>query len=182
MRRNRVFYLTTLGLAAGAAIGWSACAGEPTEEPAPDASPAGVAAAAVADPHAGYGPELAAARAATARYQDIDNAIADGYADIDVVMPNMGHHYLKAELMDATFQADAPEILVYAPQPDGRMRLVALEYAVPLSHADDPPAGFTGDADAWDRNETFQLWTLHAWVWLNNPAGVFASHNERVVL
>ena len=36
--------------------------------------------------------ELQQARAATARYRNFDNAIKDGYADINVVVPNMGHH------------------------------------------------------------------------------------------
>ena len=124
-------------------------------------------------------PELARARAATARYHDLEAALADGYVDIDVVMPLMGHHYLRNANLDATFQADAPEILVYAPH-DGRMRLVALEYAVPLALAANPPEGFSGSADRWDRNEQFQLWTLHAWVWYENPDGVFAPMNPRV--
>jgi len=29
-------------------------------------------------------------------------------------------------------------------------------------------------------NQQFQLWTLHAWLYEYNPAGVFASHNVRV--
>jgi hypothetical protein len=159
------------------------CAGDPTDSAA-HSSVAGHEVAPVASAAVGgdAARELAAARAATARYQDLENALADGYVDIDVVYQNMGHHYLKSSLLDDTFQPDQPELLVYAPGPNGRMRLVAVEYAVPLDVAPSAPAGFSGDADAWDRNETFQLWTLHAWIWLNNPAGTFASHNQRVVL
>ena len=29
-------------------------------------------------------------------------------------------------------------------------------------------------------NQTFQLWTLHAWVYEYNPDGVFAAFNPRV--
>src|SRR4051812_4862281 len=35
--------------------------------------------------------ELKQARAATARYRDIKNAIKDGYSNINVDVPNMGH-------------------------------------------------------------------------------------------
>src|SRR5215216_2722513 len=57
--------------------------------------------------------ELRQARAATAKYRNIKNAIKDGYADISVVVPNMGHHYMKSAFVDATFEIRKPEILVY---------------------------------------------------------------------
>lgn len=154
--------IVPLALAAAGALAWSACSNDPAE-PAVDR-------------------ELANVEAATASYATIDAALAAGYADIDVVMQNMGHHYLNADLLDATFQVDQPEILVYAPDAGGTMRLVAVEYAVPFALAEVAPEGFTGDADQWDRNETFELWTLHAWVHRDNPDGVFASHNPTVVL
>lgn len=125
--------------------------------------------------------ELAQVRAATARYHDVDQARADGYVDIDVFIPNMGFHYLKPDLLDDTFELTRPELLVYAPQGDG-LRLVAVEYAVPVD-LDDPapaPEGFTGDMDVWAINAAFSLWTLHAWIWQDNPDGVFAPFNPRV--
>ena len=105
------------------------------------------------------------------------NALADGYADINVVMPRMGHHFLKQSQLDATFDPERPEILVYAPNGSG-FRLVAVEYAVPIALSATPPAGFQGDADVWDRNETFGLWTLHAWIYEPNPDGVFEPFNR----
>ncbi len=125
--------------------------------------------------------ELDRARAATARYQDVAAALADGYVDAHIVMQNMGHHYLKAALLDGRFEPDRPELLVYAPE-GGRMRLVAVEYAVPLDSAAAAPAGFAGRGDAWSRNTTYGLWTLHAWLWQPNAAGVFAATNARVRL
>jgi len=126
--------------------------------------------------------ELAAARAGTAKYHNIAQAVADGYVNIDVFVSGQGFHYLKPALLDATFEADKPEILVYAPIPDeNSLRLVAVEYAAPISLSPNgPPEGFTGDDDVWDRNEEFGLWTLHAWVWLNNPDGMFAEFSPRV--
>jgi hypothetical protein len=47
--------------------------------------------------------ELQQARAATARYRDINNAVKDEYADISVVTENMGHHYMKLSNVDETF-------------------------------------------------------------------------------
>lgn len=141
---------------------WSACSNDPAGPDVDD--------------------ELASVEAATDDFATVEAALAAGYADIDVVMQNMGHHYLNADLLDATFQVDRPEILVYAPDAGGTMRLVAVEYAVPFSLAEVAPEGFTGDGDEWDSNETFELWTLHAWVHRDNPDGVFASHNPDVVL
>ena len=126
--------------------------------------------------------ELASVRAATDDFSTIDAALDAGYADIDVVMQNMGYHYMNADLVDATFDVDQPEILVYAPDAGGTMRLVAVEYAVPLDLSENAPAGFTGDDDVWARNEVFGLWLLHAWVHLENPDGVFSPTNSTVVL
>jgi hypothetical protein len=128
--------------------------------------------------------ELAAARSGTAKYHNIAQAEADGYVNIDVFVSGQGFHYLNSapDVLDATFEADKPEILVYAPMPlENSLRLVAVEYAVPIALSPNgPPEGFTGNDDVWDRNEEFGLWTLHAWVWLNNPNGMFAEFSPRV--
>ena len=124
--------------------------------------------------------QLAAARAATARYQNIDNALADGFKDINVFMPGMGHHFLNEARLDDKFVAAEPELLVYSLEKNGRYRLVAVEYAVPIPMSATAPDGFTGDADRWDRNTTFNLWTLHAWVWMDNTDGIFAPFNPRL--
>jgi hypothetical protein len=125
--------------------------------------------------------ELQQARAATARYRDINNAFADGYADINVVVPNMGYHFMKPELVDATFDIRKPEILVYNKNEDGSFTLGAVEYAVPIGLSPNAaPEGFTGSADVWERDTNFGLWLQHAWVWTFNPDGVFNPTNPRV--
>jgi hypothetical protein len=124
--------------------------------------------------------ELALVKSATARYQNIDNAIEDGYVDIDLYIPNMGWHFLKGDLVDETFEVEKPELLVYADNPIGGYRLVAVEYAVPVALSSNAPEGFTGEEDAWVINQAFGLWTLHAWVWYNNPDGMFNPTNPRV--
>ncbi len=124
--------------------------------------------------------QLKQVKAATAKYQDIENALADGYQDIAVNVENMGHHFMKLSLVDAVFDHKRPEILVYNKDKNGKQRLVAVEYAIPLSEP--MPQGFAGDADVWDGNAGFGLWLLHAWVWEYNPAGVFNSTNSLVHL
>ena len=126
--------------------------------------------------------QLARAKQATERYRDVRNAVADGYMDINVVIPNMGRHFLKHALLDATFEVERPEILVYAPDQggDSTLQLVAVEYAVPESLSVNAPEGFEGSADHWYVNQAFGIWTLHAWVWKENPAGIFYPTNPDV--
>jgi hypothetical protein len=129
--------------------------------------------------------ELQQARAATARYSNINNAFGDQYKDIGLVMQNMGFHFLKAELIDSVFDFRKPELLVYNKKANGSFELVALEYAVPIDpqNPNTPPEGFTGNADEWDFNTLNSgWWTLHAWVWENNPDGVFNMTNPLVIV
>ena len=77
-------------------------------------------------------------------------------------------------------QQAKPEILVYNRDKKGVQRLVAVEYAIPLSEP--RPQGFSGDDDEWDGNTTFGLWLLHACVWEHNPNGVFTAMNPNITL
>ena len=126
--------------------------------------------------------ELARARSATAKYHDIAQAEADGYNNIDLYLSGEGFHYVKFSLIDADFDPEHPEVLLYAPVPgESRLELVGVEYLVPLSLSTNAPEGFTGDADQWGRDtEGFGLWELNAWIWLHNPEGVFSHDNPRV--
>ena len=126
--------------------------------------------------------ELAAARSATARYHDIDQAIADGYTDIHLYLSGEGFHYVNFSLIDANFDPEHPEVLLYAPvSGEERLELVGVEYLVPLALSTDPPTGFTGDSDEWRMDsEGFGLWEVNAWIWLHNPEGVFGHDNPRV--
>lgn len=125
--------------------------------------------------------EIQQARAASSKYQNINNAFADGYETTPVVvMPNMGYHFRKIANIDATFDIKKPEILVYNKDENGQFVLVAVEYAIPLNLSATAPEGFTGSSDVWDHNTDFGLWLLHAWVWKNNPDGVFNPTNSTV--
>lgn len=128
--------------------------------------------------------QIADLRAYVAPYHNMDKALADGYVlDITGYMSQMGHHYLKAEYLDENFELLKPELLIYAPGPNGKWRLVGVEYATTIEDMDNPPPapeGFIGDQDVWTINSMFEVWTLHVWVGLNNPNGIFASHNPRL--
>jgi hypothetical protein len=120
--------------------------------------------------------EVAAARNATAKYHDVEQALADGYVQASPFIPGEGIHYVKASLIDCTFDAEHPEALLYVPSGEG-LRLVGVEYAVRNTCTATPPEGFTGDADEWEgpNAEGRPIWALVAWLWLGNPNGVFAE-------
>ena len=126
--------------------------------------------------------QLAQARRGTAKYHDIAQAEADGYVNINVYESGEGLHYVNFALVDANFDPEHPEVLLYAPVPhENRMELVGVEYVIPLGLSSSAPAGFTGDADVWRENsEGLGLWELNAWIWLHNSNGIFAFHNPRV--
>ena len=129
--------------------------------------------------------QLQQTRAATARYRNFNNAIKDSFEDINVVVPNMGYHFMKKKIVDKVFDIRRPEILVYNRKEDGHFELGAVEFAIPidpLNPNEKAPEGFAGNADEWERNEIFGLWLLHAWVWNFNPDGIFHETNPRVIV
>jgi hypothetical protein len=129
--------------------------------------------------------QLQQTRAATARYRNFNNAIKDSFEDISVVVPNMGYHFMKKKIVDKVFDIRRPEILVYNKKEDGSFELGAVEFAIPIDPSnprEKAPEGFIGNADEWERNETFGLWLLHAWVWNFNPDGIFHETNPRVIV
>lgn len=118
----------------------------------------------------------------TRAYYNFNVALARGYdTDVTGYVPNMGHHYANLALIDGEFDIDAPETLLYVPDENGEMHFVGVEYLVvreALEDPDTPPAGFTGDEDEWEIVDIF--WTLHVWIGLDNPNGIFAHVNPNV--
>lgn len=129
--------------------------------------------------------QLAALRAATAQYHDFDAATRSGMWEVPVPSPlecldgptgGMGYHFVNPNnigVLDPT----RPQALIYEPERDGSMRLVAVEYIVFAPQSDPPPVLFDQEFH-W--NNRFQIWALHAWVWRGNPHGVFADYNPNV--
>jgi hypothetical protein len=148
------------------------------------------AATAVAKP-----PDLSTARLATAGYHNIAKATAAGYEEfsdtqgiacIDDPAGGMGIHYVNGGLvMDGAVNAATPEALVYEPEPNGRLRLVAVEYIVPqpLWTGSERPTLFGetfGLIPGPNRYGQAGLYELHAWLWKHNPSGMFNDWNPRV--
>lgn len=127
--------------------------------------------------------DLAAVRAATARFHDLEAAMAAGYGLLTgcLALPDgsaaMGFHYARTDLFDETVEVDEPEVLVYAPLPNGKLKLVAVEWIIPLLLATEAPELMGHEFHA---NEDAGIWGLHAWVWQHNPDGMFADFNPRV--
>lgn len=141
--------------------------------------------------------DLETAKAATARFHSVAEALKAGYvAPPDapascVTSPQggMGIHYEHPVLMKSPgVDIRKPEILVYEKAPSGDLRLVALEY-------------FKNDADQNlrtrpDRPRLFHRWfdgpmpshhpgmgihyDLHVWIWKANPRGMFDAWNPTV--
>jgi hypothetical protein len=134
--------------------------------------------------------DLIAANLANAAYQDVALAEAAGYASTldslgcfeDVARGGMGLHYLNESLMDATVDPTTPEALVYELDHEGQIAgLVAHEYIVPVEAWTEstPPSLFGQD---FHQHPTLPLFVLHAWIWKDNPSGVFEDFNPRVRL
>lgn len=125
--------------------------------------------------------DIARARAGTAKYHNIAAALADGYYPLNFCMPFEGCHWEKSSLLDGLVVPETPEDLIYKPLPNGEWRLVAVEYIVPTDLSPKEPEGFVGIEDLWRfESEGEGFWEMTAWIWLDNPDGMFASQNPRL--
>jgi hypothetical protein len=164
---------------------------------------------------------LDALRAATSKYEDVNVALQEGYMQdpsgecVDARMVGapetlgaMGIHYLRPDLLgvamppapgrltgaDGVITESSPEVLVYEPQADGSMKLVAVEYLVfeqawrDAGNVDPPSfAGNTflhmADDPATEGDEAHGFephYELHVWLYRDNPSGRYAEWNPSV--
>lgn len=144
--------------------------------------------AAFATPGAQQARQLAAVRQATAKYHDVEAALADGYIPVSgcEALPGqgvMGIHYLNPALaQDLANDPAKPEILLYLPKENGKLRLVGVEYfqASAGRTAEQAPQilGATFDGPMPGHNPQMpEHFDLHVWLWANNPSGMFAAWN-----
>ncbi len=152
------------------------------------AGPAGAAAHGDDGEHTMAVEEQAAAMAATARYQDVAIAEAEGWASSidtlgcfqDDARGGMGVHYVNDSLMDDVVDIAKPEALVYELDATGAVAgLVAHEYIVPVEAwtSAEPPQLFGMD---FHQHPVLPLWVLHTWMWKENPTGMFSDWNPAV--
>jgi hypothetical protein len=123
----------------------------------------------------GLGAELAQVRAATARYHDVEVALAEGFVPVSPCVEDpdgagaMGVHLLH-EARVGQLDPTLPQVLLYVPRPDGELRLVGVEYL-------NPSGGEVLGQPLADLSPMGANTALHVWLWQANPAGMFASYN-----
>ena len=143
--------------------------------------------------------ELAVVRQVTARFHDLDAALAAGYElgylngagnriiTGCVAHPTagvMGYHYFnKALIDDMVIDALKPEGLVYTSGPEGQRKLVAVEYVVPGLGSN--PPGVSEPPTVLGREmhilvPAVGFYIQHFWVWSHNPAGMFVDWNPEL--
>jgi hypothetical protein len=165
-------------------------------------------------------PSLEEVRAATERFRDVKIALAEGYVrdpgDLCETAPMMGRpasqgamgiHYFRPDLLGITAAPDPkvdgigvhtdflkPAILIYEPQANGSLELVAVENLVfqkswhaagnaglPTFHGvkydrmqDDPKT------DIDEAHMFAPHYDRHVWLYRENPSGIFAPFNPNV--
>ena len=150
---------------------------------------------------AGLQPELAQVRRATARFHRVEKAVEAGYelgwvngSGIRIVggcvshptAGAMGYHYFNKELMaDNAVDALEPEVLVYASDGDGGLELVAVEWVVRSAQSNPPGVSAAPSVLGMDMHILVPppgpaFYLMHAWVWANNPSGMFADWNPEI--
>jgi hypothetical protein len=165
-------------------------------------------------------PSLADVKKATERFQDVRVALAEGYirdpfdlCDTAEMMGKpaalgaMGVHYFRPDLLGVTAPPNPrvngdgvhtdfrkPAILIYEPQADGSMQLVAVEnlvfQAAWKAAGKDKKPSFQGvaydtmqddPATRIDEAHMFEPhYDRHVWIYRDNPNGVFAPFNPNV--
>ncbi len=117
--------------------------------------------------------QLTQVRAATIRYEDVRLAEADGYTMGESCIPGLGYHFVR-QVAEGQEQLDItePNSLLYMPQEDGSLKLAAVTYVSKRA------ASLFGQE--FTPPFTLPYYTLHVWVWEENPNGVFEHMNPNV--
>lgn len=153
---------------------------------------------------------LKRAQSATEKYQDVRAAEADGYRVFGPYVAGMGFHYVNTRLTRTGFDPERPPILLYEKDAASGLRLVGVSYTLPAHAGDDEQpvaAPFPRALAAWHKHQNICLfadrsirmklndaeciqqggrfiattdWMLHAWIWKDNPAGVFSPTNPEI--
>jgi hypothetical protein len=176
------------------------------------------AAPALASPEAEA--ERAAWRAATERFRDVEVALAEGYMSepsntcetatnmgAPAELGAMGIHFVRPDLLGITAPPNPrvggngthtdftrPAILIYEPQADGSLELVAIENLVferswhaagnserpslhgrPWDRMADDPATPIDEAHGFEPH-----YDQHVWLYRDNPNGIYAPYNPEV--
>jgi hypothetical protein len=200
-----------MGVSALAALTLLACGAAPQDDT--------TTASAVSAPGPGE-PTLDQVRAATEKYRDVRVALAEGYVrdpldlcDTAAMMGRpaelgaMGVHYVQMERLGITGPPNPrvtgtsthtdflrPSVLIYEPQADGSLALVAIENLAfesswKMAGHDRPPSfrgvpyDYMADDAATPVDEAHMFaphFDRHVWLYRENPNGLFAPFNPNV--
>jgi hypothetical protein len=138
-------------------------------------------------------PLVQTVRNATAQYQ---NAPPSGYTAVLGCVSGsdhgaMGVHYVNGQftgplMSDGQLDPTKPQALIYEPQANGEMKLVAVEFII---YASAIPAGAAPPevgghlmlyVDSPNRYGLQAFYELHVWAWKDNPQGPFVDWNNHV--
>ena len=155
---------------------------------APDASPAAVAIS------ASTASQIAALRRLVAPFHDFETASHAGWSTpitpclVAGDLPStpgtgaMGFHFGNLAYIQDGGVVDLlqPELLLYEPQKNGKLRFVGVEYIVPFTDhpADADPPTLLGQEFA--PVPEAGVWGLHIYVGRHNPSGIFQPWNPKV--
>jgi len=132
-------------------------------------------------------------REATERFRDVRVAEAEGYTlQFGCVSGGdfgaMGLHFVNGALVgDDVLDPARPEIVIYEPTSDGRVRLIGADFLVlkdvwDATHTA-PPQLMGQLLHLFEAPNRFGLpafYTLHVWAWKDNPNGTFVNWHPKV--
>lgn len=134
-----------------------------------------------------------AVRDATDRYRDVTVAEAEGYALMFGCVSGadsgaMGLHYVNLPLVaDGVLDPSRPEIVIYEPQSDGRLKLTGADFLVfadQWNAANAATPQLMGQLlhlfESPNRYGLPAFYTLHVWAWKSNPNGTFVNWHPNV--
>jgi hypothetical protein len=100
----------------------------------------------------------------------------------------MGLHYVNLPLVaDNVLDPAKPEIVIYEPLPNGRLKLVGADFLVFAEgwHATNAATPQLGGQlmhlfESPNRFGLPDFYTLHVWAWKDNPSGTFSNWHANV--
>jgi hypothetical protein len=135
-------------------------------------------------------------REATERFKDVSVAESENYHLLFgcVSGPDsgaMGMHFVNTDLVfDGVLDVTKPEIVIYEPLPNGRLRLIGADYLITAEawHTKNPNALGAPELmgqimhlfEAPNRFGLPSFYTLHVWAWKDNPTGMFVNWHSKV--
>jgi hypothetical protein len=147
-----------------------------------------------------YQRDIDALRQSLLKYRDVYTAVRDGYfstvgcvhydgmkmeGQVDYQKGGMGIHFVNTSLVGPKPDPMRPSILMYEPR-DGKLELIGVEWIVPMNSVKERPKlfgqDFLGPMEGHEPiiPKEFAHYDLHAWLFKENPLGLFAATNPEV--